>query len=60
MSELTMEEKLSYIDPVELEKIHQLILNNEVVEGPPILLPVVQALWPELAHKVKPPREQMH
>jgi hypothetical protein len=28
------------------------VLENEVVDGPPGLLLVVQTLWPELAHKV--------
>jgi hypothetical protein len=48
------------IDQEEVERIHQLLIDNEVVAGPPDLLVVVQTLWPELAHKVKPPLKQMH
>jgi hypothetical protein len=48
------------VDDDELEKIRQLILTHEVVDGPPILHRVVQELWPELLHKIKPPRELMH
>ena len=48
------------LDDDELERIRLLILTHEVVDGPPILLSVVRALWPELLHKIKPPRELMH
>jgi hypothetical protein len=48
------------MDAGELEKIRQQLLDNDVVEGPPILRRVVEELWPEMLHKVKPPRELMH
>lgn len=43
-----------------VEEIHQDLLNNDVVDGPPELKELVEELWPELLHKVKPPRAQMH
>jgi hypothetical protein len=48
------------LDDDELEKIRLLIVAHEIVDGPPILRRVVEELWPELLHKIKPPREQMH
>lgn len=48
------------LDDDELERIRLLIVAHEIVDGPPILRRVVEALWPELLHKIKPPREQMH
>ena len=43
-----------------VEEIHQDLLNNDVVDGPPELKELVEELWPELLHKVKPPRALMH
>jgi hypothetical protein len=48
------------MDDDELEKIRHLIATHEIVDGPPILRRVVEQLWPELLHKIKPPRELMH
>ena len=44
----------------ELENIRQLIIRHDVIDGPPPLYFLVQSLWPELVHKIKPPRELMH
>ncbi len=44
----------------DVEAIHQLLLSNEVVDGPPELRAIVARLWPELLHKVKPPFSLMH
>ena len=44
----------------ELEHIRQLIIDHDVVDGPPPLRLLVAQLWPELLHKIKPPRELMH
>jgi hypothetical protein len=44
----------------DVEAIRQLLLSNEVVDGPPELRAFVARLWPELLHKVKPPRAEMH
>ena len=43
-----------------VEEIHKDLLNNDVVDGPPELKELVEELWPELLHKVKPPRALMH
>jgi hypothetical protein len=48
------------LDDEEIEKIFTALSENEVVSGPPLLRKVVEELWPEMLHKVKPPREQMH
>ena len=48
------------MDDYELETIRRLIVAHEIVDGPPILRRVVEELWPELLHKIKPPRELMH
>ena len=42
------------------QTIHELIENAEIVEGPDDLYAIVAELWPELLHKVKPPRSLMH
>ena len=44
----------------DVDGILQLLLSNEVVDGPPELRAIVARLWPELLHKVKPPRSEMH
>jgi len=44
----------------DVDGIFQLLLDNEVVDGPPELRAIVARLWPELLHKVKPPRSEMH
>jgi hypothetical protein len=48
------------LDDDEIEKIRIALEENEVVSGPPLLKLVVEELWPDMVHKVKPPREQMH
>ena len=44
----------------DIDTIHDLILDADIVEGPDELLSIVAELWPELLHKVKPPRAMMH
>jgi hypothetical protein len=44
----------------DIEGIHDFISNAEIVEGPDELWSIVAELWPELLHKVKPPRAMMH
>jgi hypothetical protein len=44
----------------EFAQIHQALIENEVVEGPPELKELVEEFWPELLHKLKPPIEEMH
>ena len=40
--------------------IRDFIMDAEIVEGPDELYVIVSELWPELLHKVKPPRALMH
>jgi hypothetical protein len=44
----------------ENENIRIALAENDVVTGPPLLRKLVEVLWPEHLHKVKPPRELMH
>jgi len=40
--------------------IYDFLVESEIVEGPDELYVIVAELWPELLHKVKPPRALMH
>jgi hypothetical protein len=40
--------------------IYDFLIEAEIVEGPDELYAIVAELWPELLHKVKPPRGMMH
>jgi hypothetical protein len=44
----------------ELETIRLKLKSHDVVVGPPELYAAVKILWPELLHKVKPPRKLTH
>jgi hypothetical protein len=44
----------------DIEGIYEFIQDAEIVEGPDELYVIVAELWPELLHKVKPPRALMH
>src|SRR5690242_12743747 len=48
------------VETASLDEIYEFLVNAEVVEGPPALRDIVAQLWPELLHKVKPPRSEMH
>ena len=48
------------LDDDEIEKIRVALAETDVVTGPPLLRQLVETLWPEHLHKVKPPRELMH
>jgi hypothetical protein len=48
------------VDCDELEQVHELLLEVDVVDGPPELRDIVADRWPELLHKVKPPLSDMH
>ena len=48
------------VDCDTLEEMYELLLEADVVDGPPGLREMVAALWPELLHKVKPARSEMH
>jgi hypothetical protein len=49
-----------YAENAELEELHEMLRDADVVDGPPGLKELVQELWPELVHKVKPPKSEMH
>jgi hypothetical protein len=40
--------------------IHDFLEDAEIVEGPDEFYSIVEELWPELLHKLKPPRARMH
>jgi hypothetical protein len=44
----------------DLQGIYDFIAEAELVAGPDELYTIVSELWPELLHKVKPPRALMH
>jgi hypothetical protein len=44
----------------DLQGVRDFIEDAEIVEGPDELYAIVADLWPELLHKVKPPRALMH
>ena len=48
------------IDCDELDQMHELLSEADVVEGPPGLREIVVEMWPELLHKVKPPLRERH
>src|SRR4051794_11135334 len=50
-----MSGKVAKVETDDLEEMYDLILNAEVVEGPPGFRDLVAELWPELLHKLKPP-----
>jgi hypothetical protein len=61
MSETLMETLvLSDIEGNELAEIRQFIIDHDIVEVPPTVYHFVEALWPDLVHKLKPPIEMMH
>jgi hypothetical protein len=52
--------KIREIETDDVEQIHDFIARAEIVEGSDELYAIVAELWPELLHKVKPPRALMH
>jgi hypothetical protein len=44
----------------DIQGIHDFIVDADIVEGPEELYAIVAELWPNLLHKVKPPRSVMH
>lgn len=51
--------EVKYVDD-DMATIFRLLIDNEVIDGPPNLRTIVAEHWPELLHKVKPPRAEMH
>jgi hypothetical protein len=62
LSEMTKSgsDQLTILSDNDLQGIHDLVEDAELVEGPDELYEIVAELWPELLHKVKPPRALMH
>ena len=48
------------VPEVDMQGLHDFVARNDVVSGGDELYAIVQRLWPELLHKVKPPRSLMH
>jgi hypothetical protein len=44
----------------DIQGIYEFIRDAEIVEGPGELLEIVSELWPDLLHKLKPPKSLMH
>jgi hypothetical protein len=44
----------------DIQGIYDFISNSDIVDGPEELYAIVETLWPELLHKIKPPRALMH
>ena len=49
-----------FLDSDDSRSIHDFIHDADIVEGPDELYEIVATLWPDLLHKVKPPRALMH
>ena len=43
-----------------VEEVRAFLEDADVVDGPAELRTLVAELWPELLHKVKPPKSEMH
>lgn len=52
--------KMAVVEVGDLDQILDSLLEADVVEGAPELREIVEELWPELLHKVKPPLSSMH
>jgi hypothetical protein len=55
-----MEELFELGDEAALEQIRQFVDAHDFVELPDEYYYMVEAFWPELLHKVKPPLALMH
>jgi hypothetical protein len=62
LSEMTKSgsHQLAILSDNDLEGIRDFIQDAELIEGPDELYEIVAELWPELLHKLKPPRALMH
>jgi hypothetical protein len=43
-----------------IDAIYQTLLESDIVQGPDELYALVEELWPQLLHRLKPPRWRMH
>jgi hypothetical protein len=44
----------------DLEGIHEYLMAADVVQVSDELRLIIEEYWPELTHKLQPPRERMH
>ena len=58
--EAQMDELFEAGDKHTLDKIRAFVAAHDLVELPDGHYYIVEALWPEFLHKVKPPRDLMH
>jgi hypothetical protein len=57
---MNQDAKTVVVETNDLDEILDFLIDADVLEGAPELREIVEELWPELLHKVKPPRSQMH
>jgi len=57
---MNQDAKTVVVETSDLDEILDFLLDADVLEGAPELREIVEELWPELLHKVKPPLAQMH
>jgi hypothetical protein len=43
-----------------LDDMRQFIIDHDITKVPQTVYHIIECLWPDLIHKVKPPRERMH
>ena len=43
-----------------LDEMRRFISEHDLTEVPPAVYHIIECLWPDLIHKVIPPRERMH
>jgi hypothetical protein len=60
MAQITIDYQHKDLTADDVQGIHDFIVDADIVDGPDELYAIVQQLWPELLHKVKPPRSLMH
>ena len=60
MAQITIDYEHKDLTADDVQGIHDFIVDADIVDGPDELYAIVQQLWPELLHKVKPPRSLMH
>jgi hypothetical protein len=48
------------IETDELDEIYEFLVNADVIDGPPGFRDTIAELWPDLHHKLKPPKSEVH
>jgi len=57
---MTEDQQLTILSDDDLKGMRDFIEDAEMIEGPDELYAIVAELWPDLLHKIKPPRVLMH